>query len=59
MVNAILHNHRLLRLQGLTLSLGLSLVQKSLLLSSLVLRTVLQQQLEQAGGWTWRRQLQV
>jgi hypothetical protein len=50
-VDAEFHNHGLLGLQGLALGLSLGLVKKTLLLCSLILRSVLQQQLEQAGGW--------
>lgn len=49
-VDSVFHNNGLLRLQSLTLSLSLGLVQEAFLLGGPVFGSILQQQLEQAGG---------
>lgn len=52
-VDAVFHNNWLLRLHRLAFGFGLGLVQKTFLLGSLILWAILQQQLKQAGSWTW------
>lgn len=47
MVETILHDNWLLRFNSLSFSLSLSLLEKTLLLGCLVLRPVLEQNLEQ------------
>ena len=50
MVKTILHNNWLLGLNGLPFSLSLGPLQKSFLLSHLVLRAVLEKHLKKVGG---------
>ena len=47
MVKTILHSNRLLRFSRLSLSLGLSLLEKTLLLGCFVLRPVLEENLQE------------